>query len=315
MRMWSYLLSGLGPGGIGKGASPLYLLAMVLADESDEEELAEVVASTVSCTMPDGMTHYPDVASNTKDVATGVTFGNSKLTSPAIRAALVKLLTVDKRRVLSMSLGDLPGYSGPFPPCTIRMTHDRPVFERRRMHSALEQQIENEKCGEMLAARLIEPSLSAHYASNLTFPAKKDVEGGYTDRRMCMDLRAVNDATEFDRYNMPHPDVALAVILGSKVFSILDLRSGYHQIPILEIDRDKTSFWWGPKLYRYSRMVMGRRNLWPSSNGSLISPSHQRVCPAVPVATSMTFSSTRPHPSNMWWMWEQCWMLWMRWTS
>ena len=108
-------VSGLGPGGIG--ASPLYL-AMVLADESDEDEQAEVVVSTVSCTMPDGMTHYPDVASNTKDVATGVTFGNSKLTSPAIRAALVKLLTVDKRRVLSMSLGDLPGYSGPFPPCS-----------------------------------------------------------------------------------------------------------------------------------------------------------------------------------------------------
>ena len=176
-------VSSLGLGGSGKGANPLYL-AMVLADESDEEEQAEVVASTVSCTMPDGMTHYPDVAAYTKDVATGVTFGNSKLTSPAIRATLVKLLTVDKRRVLSMSLGDLPGYSGPFPPCTIRMTHDRPVFERRRMHSALEQQIENDKCGEMLAARLIEPSLSAHYASNLTFPAKKDAEGGYTDRRM-----------------------------------------------------------------------------------------------------------------------------------
>ena len=91
-------VSGLGPGGIGKGASPLYL-AMVLAGESDEEEQAEVVASTVSCTMPDGMTHYSDVASYTKDVATGVTCGNSKLTSPAIRATLVKLLTVDKRRV------------------------------------------------------------------------------------------------------------------------------------------------------------------------------------------------------------------------
>ena len=55
------------------------------------------------------------------------------------------------------------------------------------MHSALEQQIENEKCGEMLAARLIEPSLYAHYASNLTFPAKKDADGGYTNRRMCME--------------------------------------------------------------------------------------------------------------------------------
>ena len=111
----------------------------------------------------------------------------------------------------------------------------------------------------MLAARLIVPSLTVcSLRLNLTFPAKKDAEGGYTDRRMCMDLRAVNDATEFDRYSMPHPDVALAVILGSKVFSILGLRSGYHQIPILETDRDKTSF--GPKLYRYSRMVMGMKN-------------------------------------------------------
>ena len=140
------------------------------------------------------------------------------------------------------------------------MIHAKPVFERRRMHSVLEQAIENEKCGEMLAAGLIEPSLSAMYASNLTFPAKKDAEGGYTDRRMCMDLRAVNDATEFDRYAMPHPDVALEVILGSVIFTILDLRSGYHQIPILETDRDKTSFWWGPKLYRYTRMVMGMKN-------------------------------------------------------
>ena len=193
-----------------------------------------------------------------------------------------------------MSLGDLPGYSGPFPSCTIRMTHDRPVFQRRRMHSALEQQIENEKCGEMLAARLIVPSLTVcSLRLNLTFPAKKDAEGGYTDRRMCMDLRAVNDATEFDRYSMSHPDVALAVILGSKVFSILDLRSGFHQIPILETDRDKTSF--GPKLYRYSRMVMGMKNSTAQFQRLMISPSHLRVCPAVPVGTSMTFSNPLAH--------------------
>lgn len=246
-------------GGRGKGGSPLHL-AMVQVDDAEEEVQAEVVASTVSSTMPDGMTHYPDVASYTKEATTGVTFGNSKVASPAVRAALVKLVTFDKLRVLSFSLKDLPGHSGPFPPCTVRMVHTRPVFERRRIHSALEHAIENEKCGEMLEAGLIEPSLSDNYASNLTFPAKKDAEGGYTDRRMCMDLRAINDATEFDRYAMPHPDVALDVVLGSVIFTILDLRSGYHQIPLLEEDRDKTSFWWGTKLYRYTRMVMGMKN-------------------------------------------------------
>ena len=100
-------------GGCGKGAQPLFLAMVQVSDDPSEQ--VEVVASTVSCTMPDGLTHYPDVASYTKDPATGVTFGNSKLTNPSVRVQLLKLLTITRRGVLCMGLGDLPGYNGPFP--------------------------------------------------------------------------------------------------------------------------------------------------------------------------------------------------------
>ena len=233
-------------------------ICSILQATDDEEGLW--VASTASCTMPDGLTHFPNVEAYYKDPATGVTFGRSKLFNEAAQAELEQLLLVECADVLSHSLKDLSGYSGVHPPCTVELKHDKPIFERRRNHSALEKQIEEEKCGEMLEAGLIEPSRSSMYASNLTFPAKRDAEGQWTDRRMCMDLRAINEATVFDRYGMPNPNVALQEILGDHCFSVLDLRAGYHQIPIVELDRDKTSFWWGTKLYRYVRMVMGMRN-------------------------------------------------------
>ena len=130
---------------------------------------------------------------------------------------------------------------------------------------------------------------------------------------MCMDLRAVNDATEFDRYSMPHPDVALAVILGSKVFSILDLRSGYHQIPILETDRDKTSFWWGPKLYRYSRMVMGMKNSTAQFQRLIdftLASASLSGC-ACGYIDDILIHSPTPEQHVV----DACWMLRMRWTS
>ena len=207
-------------------------LATVLLDEEDEDEELMVMASTVTCIMPNGLT----------------------------RTGLERLVTVECADVLAHSLKELRGYNGPYPPCTVVLSTDKPIFERRRNHSVLEKAIEDEKCGEMLEAALIEPSLSSTWASNLTFPAKRDAEGNWTDRRMCMDLRAINEVTVPDRYAMPNPDIALQEILGDQVFLVLDLRAGYHQIPIVESDRDKISFWWGTKLYRYTRMVMDMRN-------------------------------------------------------
>lgn len=57
---------------------------------------------------------------------------------------------------------------------------------------------------------------------------------------MVVDFHKLHAQTITDRY--PTPDVAVQNLSSSKVFPILDLESGFHQILIKESDRGKTAF-------------------------------------------------------------------------
>ncbi len=81
------------------------------------------------------------------------------------------------------------------------------------------------------------------YASAIVMPAKKDVHGNYTNRRMCEDYRPINRQTKSDKYAMPTPEDIFDVVGHARVFSTLDLRVGYHQLPIQKEDKAKTAFW------------------------------------------------------------------------
>jgi hypothetical protein len=88
---------------------------------------------------------------------------------------------------------------------------------------------------ELLAKGYIKLSKSP-YGAPVLFVHKKD-----ETLRMCVDYRALNKAMVKNRYPLPRIDDLFDRLSGAKVFSRIDLCSGYYQIRIAEGDEEKTA--------------------------------------------------------------------------
>ncbi|GBG78614.1 hypothetical protein CBR_g27840 [Chara braunii] len=107
---------------------------------------------------------------------------------------------------------------------------------------------------DMIDRGWIRPSESDFGAPILFVPKK----GGKL--RMCIDYRGLNRTTRKSVYPLPRIDDLLDVAGGCKVFSKIDLKSGYHQIEVDPSDQHKTAFKTRDGLYEFIVMPFGLTN-------------------------------------------------------
>ena len=77
---------------------------------------------------------------------------------------------------------------------------------------------------------------------------------------MCMDYHPLNVVTIKNKYPLPRIDTLFDQLAGAKVFSKIDLHSGYHQIKIRSQDIPKTAFSTRYGLYEYLVMSFDLTN-------------------------------------------------------
>lgn len=79
--------------------------------------------------------------------------------------------------------------------------------------------------------------------------------------RFCVDYRRLNSITHKDVYPLPRVDDILESVKWARMFSSLDLSSGYWKIPVAARDRDKTVFFTPDELFNFFRMPFGLSNV------------------------------------------------------
>jgi hypothetical protein len=107
---------------------------------------------------------------------------------------------------------------------------------------------------DLLDKGFIRPSTSP-WGCRALFVKKKD-----HSLKLCVDYRPLYVVTIKNKYPLPCIDILFDQLAGAKVFSKIDLRSGYHPIKIKPSDIPKTAFSTRYGLYEYLVMSFGLTN-------------------------------------------------------
>ncbi|UYV72359.1 hypothetical protein LAZ67_9002777 [Cordylochernes scorpioides] len=130
----------------------------------------------------------------------------------------------------------------------------RPLKRRPYRVSPSERKIIQEEVDRMMDIGVVQPSESP-WASPVVLVRKRD-----GSVRFCVDYRGLNKVTKKDVYPLPRVDDALDCLKGAKIYSTMDLKSGYWQISVDEADREKTAFITPDGLFEFKVMPFGLCN-------------------------------------------------------
>ena len=137
---------------------------------------------------------------------------------------------------------------------TINTSTKQPIHQPPYRVPLHKQHIIEEQIKKMLDDGIIRPSKSPWSAPVVLAP-KAD---GQT--RFCVNYKKLNDITIKDAYPLHRIDDTLQALGNAQIFSSLDLRAGYWQIPMREQDIEKTAFIMHEGLYEFVSMPFGLAN-------------------------------------------------------
>jgi hypothetical protein len=133
-----------------------------------------------------------------------------------------EILELPPRREIDFSIDLLPS-STPISKAPYRMSLLELIELKIQLH-------------ELLKKKYIRPSVSP-WGAPVLFMKKKD-----GTLRLCIDYRQLNKMTIKKKYPLPRINDLFDQVGGAKIFSKLDLQSGYHQVRIKDKDISKTTF-------------------------------------------------------------------------
>ncbi|GES76231.1 enzymatic polyprotein, putative [Rhizophagus clarus] len=129
-----------------------------------------------------------------------------------------------------------------------------PIMQKRYRETEEKGKFIKKEIEQMLKLERIRPSKSP-WASSVTLAKKKT--GNY---RFCVDYRKLNAVTITDAYPLLRIDELLEKYRTAKWFTSLDLAAGFHQVEMVEEDKEKTVFICSKGLYEYNVMPFGLKN-------------------------------------------------------
>ncbi|KAI8510371.1 hypothetical protein Bbelb_112870 [Branchiostoma belcheri] len=187
-------------------------------------------------------------------------FDLSDIENPAHKERLLDLL-VEYEDIVSRSSHDIS--TTPVITHSIETGDAAPIRLLPRRTSPQAKELIRQELDKLTSLGFIEPSNSP-WGAPIVLVKKKN-----GDTRMCVDYRALNSVTKKCSWPLPRIDDTLDALSGSKLFSTLDMRSGYHQIPVDPASVEKTAFTSPFGTYQYTALPFGLCNA-PSSFARLM---------------------------------------------
>ena len=174
---------------------------------------------------------------------------------PAATATKAKRLLMEYHHIFSLEPQEIG--------CTDATEHviellpgkDEPFKEQfRRIAPHLIEEV-RQHIQEMLDGGTIRPSQSP-WCNTVVLAHKKD-----GTLRFCIDFRRLNDRTRKDSYLLPRTNETMESLVGARIFSCMDLKSGFWQVKMAEESKQYMAFTVGSMgVYEFLCMLYGLCN-------------------------------------------------------